>query len=343
MRRNLLLLLMSTALLILPQCGEKEEASATGEKAAAGAQLPGPLTVEVPELTPPGLLSKLTVDAQGSAVLLAYKPTPEAVYQVSLHQVSAQKRADRRMEAGTEQTFNFNRKLVSQTDESWTVEMWLSNLQVSSDRKSKNKEMTAALTAVRDALELARFQVTTNGLGEVLKFEVTGGDASRWVGMKDVLEQMVKDSIVQLPGKEVAPGATWPTSRESVIKKRKTANRIVYDLNSTFMGYVEVEGVCTRCAVVRTNGEFTISGEVVVPGMKGKTSGSGKTDSVVVLNPETGVLVKSAVKTSSAQHFQVAGDDGGSMDFVEEMSTDFTQELAPGRKPGGKEAGGNDG
>jgi len=338
MRRSskLLLVVVSMALVaaLSVGCSKDEESAVSGsdqssKKAAAA----------LPELRSPGLLDKLVLDKERKApAALRYKPRESAEYSVVLNQKSTQNRGGKSLNVGTRQTFVLTRELKEETDKGWVSVLRIRDMKVTPDGKSKDKEIGQAMQSVVDALQSVQFMVTTNSRGEVLDFSVSGGDASRWKGMKDALEQLVKDSVPPLCENEVVPGDSWDTHREAHIKKLKTANRIVYDLTSTFLGYAAMPERCDRCAVVRTTGGFTIAGEITAPGMKGGTSGHGKTDALFVLDVDEGVVVSSSMATVSVQEFELKQqleirkggkhkERKGSIRFSEVMETEFVQEL----------------
>jgi hypothetical protein len=161
--------------------------------------------------------------------------------------------------------------------------------------------------------------------GEIVDLSVEGGNANRWQGMQQVLEQLVKDSVIELPEQAVAPGDRWPMQRESLLKTKKTANKIVYDLNSKFLGYAQGIDNCPRCAVVHTEGTYTVTGTVTTPGMEGTSAGIGRAASVVVLNLDAGRLVLSETSSALSQTFALKGKNGN-LEFAEEQRNRLVQE-----------------
>lgn len=337
------LLMVILALLVATGCSKDDEA-APEEKTAAAVPTP-----PLPELDPLELLDRLAIGkGDGQAVELRYQPAESSSYDVKLYQKSSQLRAGKDLSIGTRQTFVLVRKLLEQSEDSWQVELSLNNLKVQPDAQAKDKELSAAMTAAAEALEKVRFQITTNGLGAVQEFAVSGGESSRWKGMTDALEHLVRDSAVTLPKQAVKPGDSWDASRQVLLRKQKTANKIDYKLTSTFLGYAEYEGRCKHCAVVRTTGTFTIEGKITAPGMKGETAGHGKADALAVIDVERGLLAASALAAASVQDFNLkpdyevrkAGDKQARdvhMQFAEVMESSFQQELQmPGKHAGEK-------
>jgi hypothetical protein len=287
----------------------------------------------LPDLAPPALLQEVgEITRAGESVLLRYKPDRAARYQVKLHQSSAQLRSGRRLEMGTEQTFTLAGELEDTEVGRWLMQYRISDLKVTPDKASRDKEMAEAVRAIRDAILKVRFKVRLDGVGVIHEFSAEGGDLSRWAGLEDVLEQLIKDSVVELPDKAVSPGESWLKKRSTDVKKRKTINKIEAELTTTFEGMAVLPGACRRCAVLRTRGEFTITGEVVAPGLEGQTSGRGRSDAVAVLDLDAGRLVRNETGAVNVQKYALAGSlEGkkGTMSFEEEMSTRFVQTWQP--------------
>jgi hypothetical protein len=302
----------------------KEEAKAPEAPASPAAAVEG-----MPELAAPALLDSLTLEPGDSkAVELRYQSQETGRHKVLLHQQSVQEREGKKLRLGTNQTFVLERKLVEKAGEEWVTGLRIRDLRVEPDKESSQKAAADALAAIQEALQSVTILTRLNGLGKVLSVELSGGDANRWPGLKQILEQLVKDSVVELPEKAVAPGESWKTERESLLQTRKTANRIVYDLNSTFLGYAAVAG-CARCAVVRTQGTFSIAGSVTAPDTRGSTGGGGRTDSVVVLDLDEGRLVRSETVTSTRQTFALEGKEA-KIPFAEEQQNRISLEWLDG-------------
>jgi len=279
-----------------------------------------------PTLADPEILSSLTIaPMDGKAVKLRYLPQDVARFKVKLNQESTQERAGRKMNIGTQQTFVLNRKLVDQEDDGWTTRLTISDLKVEPTNESKDEAMAGAVKALTQALLTVQMVVKLSPQGEVLDLSVEGGSSNRWQGMKQVLEQLVKDSVVELPERAVAPGDRWPMQRESLLKTKKTANKIVYDLNSKFLGYAQGIKDCARCAVVHTEGTYAVDGTVTTPGMEGTSIGAGSTASVVVLNLDSGRLMLSETSSALHQTFALKGKNGD-LEFAEDQRNRLIQE-----------------
>ena len=298
----------------------------------------------LPDLAPPALLQEVgEITRTGESVLLRYKPDRAARYQVELHQSSVQLRSGRRLEMGTRQTFTLTGELEDTEVGRWLMQYHISDLKVVPDKASRDKEMAEAMRAIREAILRVRFKVRQDGVGAIHDFSVEGGDMSRWAGLEDVLEQLIKDSVVELPDKAVSPGESWLRKRATDVKKRKTVNRIEAELTTTFEGLATLPEVCRRCAVLRIRGEFTITGTVIAPGLDGQTSGRGRSDAVAVLDLEAGRLVRNETGTVNVQKYALSGSlEGkqGKMSFQEEMSTRFIQTWQPpGEESDGRKKG----
>lgn len=326
MSRILSLLALMSLLCGLTACGEKEPEKGGEASVAKRAE-------QLPQLSPPELLTGLTIaPMDGKAVMLRYKPQAIGRHRVRLTQESSQERAGRKMDIGTQQTFVLNRELQEEGKDGWTTRLTITDLVVEPSKESKDEAMAGAMEALKNALQTVEMAVKQSPQGAVLDLQVMGGGTNRWQGMKQVMEQLVKDSIVELPEQGVAPGDDWPMSRESLLKTRKTANKIVYELNSKFLGYAQGLEGCTRCAVVHTEGTYTVTGTVTTPGMEGTSSGRGRAASVVVLDLDAGRLVLSETASALRQTFVLKGKDGD-LEFSEEQRNRLVQEwLRPPEK-----------
>jgi len=326
---------------------------------------PAPSAAPVlPNLEPPALLDELTIStAPDEPLLIRYSPQQDFTYDVQLAQKNTQVRNDKRISLGTSQTMKLIGELAARQDSTWKVNLRISDLRmedaelpegvrlkesvVSHDAPApsgqienrKSKTENRALDQVKSAVESARFSLKTNGLGEVIEFGMTGGDSPQWQGMKDVLELLVRDSVASLPEDKVKPGQSWPLKRESVLRKAKTENRIVYDLSSQLLGFASLPDLCTKCAVIRTTGTFTIEGKVIATGMTGSTQGRGSTDAVAVIDVDRGLLVRSEMGTVSIEEFRLSSGKS-EIAFSEEMVSRFAQRLE--KKEQAQPAGGTD-
>jgi hypothetical protein len=330
------ILYLSLLLLLLVSCTKDEvskaDAGALPEEPAAGEPLVAPV------ISAPTLLGQLTIDSSSSRpVTLAYKPVDSLVYAVTLHQSTSQSRGGKEMTVGNIQTFELERKLRSQAEEGWVSELSLANVKVRPDDKSKDKETRKAFLAFEDTLKAARFNIKSDPLGRVLDFSVATAGSGPWQELKDVFEQLTRDCVVTLPEKPVKAGESWKSDRESVVRRVRTANRIAYDLTTTFLGVASLEGRCARCAVLRTAGTIDIVGDIVGSDLKGKTHGKGAVDSVAVLDLERGVLVRSELASATQQLFTLTGTKGGDVTFSEKIATELSQDLLP-PKPAGEPA-----
>ncbi len=326
MTRFLPLLFIVVLICGLTACKEKENGKAESAPAGKSAEA-------LPQLAASELLAGLTIaPMDGKATKLRYKPQDVGRHRVKLTQESTQERAGRKMDIGTNQTFILNRKLQEEGEDGWTTHLSISELVVKPSKESKDEAMDGAMEALKNALQTVQMVVKQSPLGGVLEVQVEGGDTNRWQGMKQVMEQLVKDSIVELPEQAVAPGDRWPMNRESLLKTKKTANKIVYELNSKFLGYAQGLAGCIRCAVVHTEGTYTVTGTVTTPGMEGVSSGTGRTESVVVLDLDAGRLVLSETASAMRQTFVLKGKDGD-LEFAEEQRNRLVQEwLGPPEK-----------
>lgn len=336
MARVLSPLVLVILLCSLMACKQEEQAP----PAPAAEPSAGPSDV-APPLDPPGLLSNLTIaPMDGKPVTLRYLPQADGRHQVKLSQHSTQERAGRKMDIGTEQTFVLKRELQEKGEENWTTRLSIADLIIEPTRESQDEAMAGVMEALRSALTSVRMAVTLSPRGEVVDLAVEGGDSNRWQGMQQVLEQLVKDSVVEMPEQAVAPGDRWPTRRESLLKTKKTANKIVYESNSRFLGYAQGTPGCTRCAVVHTEGTLTLTGTVTTPGMEGTSTGTGRAASVVVLDLDAGRLVRSETASAMRQTFALKGKSG-ELGFAEEQRNRLVQEwLGPlGQSTSGRVAG----
>jgi hypothetical protein len=301
----------------LTACKEAEQVPPAAEPEAADS---------LPSLAAPEILAELTIaPMDGKATLLRYAPQIVGRHKVKLSQESRQERAGRKMDIGTQQTFILNRKLQEEGADGWTTRLTISDLEVEPTKESKDEAMAGAIEALKSALLTVQMVVKLSPRGEIVDLSVEGGNANRWQGMQQVLEQLVKDSVIELPEQAVAPGDRWPMQRESLLKTKKTANKIVYDLNSKFLGYAQGIDNCPRCAVVHTEGTYTVTGTVTTPGMEGTSAGIGRAASVVVLNLDAGRLVLSETSSALSQTFALKGKNGN-LEFAEEQRNRLVQE-----------------
>ncbi len=330
-------LLLATVILS-PAC--KQESGGTDAVPAKAGEEPagqsGPLAEPtLPAVKPPALLSELKIEAGvGEPVSLLYAPVERADYAVRLQQVSTQHPGGKTVAMGMEQSFILERTLVEGGDrQAWAVNLRIRDLEIKPSGKSKDKEMDSAMASLRDAIEKAHFRLHTTATGKVDQFVLEGEGADRWSGMKDVLEQLVRDAVIELPDHPVKPGDTWQANRETKVDRRKTVNRIRFTIQSKLVGLTKLDGHCARCAVVETDSRFVIDGDVTAPGMSGKTVGKGQGSGVAVIDIERGVIVKSAMAAVSSQAFEVRSK-GRSQKFDEVMESTYSQELV---EPGSKE------
>jgi len=330
--------LLSAVVFLSPAC--RQEAGG-GDAASAPAEVPPaadhapPTEPTLPAVKPPALLAELKIDAGDAApVKLAYVPVEKAEYAVKLRQVSTQHPAGKTISMGMEQSFLLEKALIEGGDRTaWALNLRIRDLAIKPDGKSKDKEMDAAMASLRDAIEKARFRLHTTSTGKVEQFALEGEGAERWAGMKDVLEQLIRDAVIELPDHPVKPGESWQADRETKVDRRKTVNRIRFTIKSTFAGMTRLAGHCERCAVVQTDSRFVIDGDVTAPGMTGKTAGKGQGTGVAVIDLERGIIVKSAMATASGQAFEIRSK-GRSQKFDEVMESAYSQELV---EPGSKE------
>jgi hypothetical protein len=323
--------LLLAIVVLSPACkqesGTADVVPTSAEPAPEGSS--GPLAEPaLPALKAPALLSELKVETGGTEpVTLVYQPVEKANYAVTLKQVSTQHPAGKTITMGMEQSFILERTLVEGGDRTgWAVQLRMKNLEIKASGKSKDKEMDAAMSSLRDAIEKARFRLHTTPSGKVEQFVLEGEGAERWAGMKDVLEQLVRDAVIELPDHPVKPGDTWQANRETKVDRRKTVNRLRFTIQSRLVGMTKLEGHCTRCAVVQTDSSFVIDGDVTAPGMTGRTVGKGLGSGVAVIDVDRGVIVMSAMASSSGQAF-VIQSKGRSQKFDEVMESSYSQEL----------------
>jgi hypothetical protein len=302
--------ILSAAILMALGLGVGCKSETTGSGAdVAGATAS---SLEAPTLESPSLLADLTIaPMDGKAIQLRYLPQPSGRHRVELEQHSAQTRGARALDIGTRQEFTLVRKLVNEGTDRWTTALRFDDMTVEPLGRSKDTAMEGAVESIKKALMGVRMEVTLDGRGTVHDVVVKGGDINRLQGMGQVLDQLVKDSIVELPEAPVAPGDRWPTVRESLLKTMKSANKITYALNSKFLGYAQGIDQCLRCAVVHTEGTFTIDGTITAPGMEGTSSGRGRLHAVVVLDVDAGRLMRSLTASVARQQFDLKGKNGG--------------------------------
>jgi len=148
-----------------------------------------------------------------------------------------------------------------------------------------------------------------------------------------VLEQLVRDAVIELPDHPVKPGEAWKVERETKVDRRKTVNRIKFTIESRFVGLTSLKGHCIWCAVVQTDSSFVIDGDVTVPGMTGNTVGRGLGKGVAVIDLDRGIIVRSAMSSASGQAFEIRSK-GRAQKFDEVMESTYSQELV---EPGSKE------
>ncbi len=330
MARVLRCFILATLLWSLTACKEAEQTPPVSEPESSA---------QAPTLAAPEILAGLTIaPMDGKPTLLRYAPQSTGRHQVKLSQESSQERAGRKLDIGTQQTFVLNRKMVEEGTDGWTTRLSISDLKVEPTKESKDEAMAGAVEALKSALLTVRMVVKLNPRGEIVDLSVDGGSSNRWQGMKQVLEQLVKDSVVELPEHAVAPGDRWPMNRESLLKTKKTANKIVYELNSKFLGYAQGIEDCARCAVVHTEGTYTVTGTVTTPGMEGASAGLGRAASVVVLDLDAGRLVLSEASSALHQNFALKGKNG-ELEFAENQRNRLTQEWigAPEKSASGRQ------
>lgn len=287
----------------------------------------------LPELDPPALLGDLRVSqTPGDKVVLRYSPGKPFSYDVTLSQSSTQKRGGQEVSLGSTQMMVIEWEPLEQGKDEWKVNLKLSNIRIEAgEGGSKPGLQQSRLEQLAKAMELARFSFKTNAQGEVLDFEMPGGESGVWSEMRDVVEMLVKDSLTVLPVHKVAPGDSWDTTREGTLRRSKTESKVRSMLKSTFLGFTTLPGLCIRCAVIRTLGDSMITGRVTVPGMGGKTLGRGKTDSVAVLDMERGRLVSSQSAAVTIETFKLESRSS-CLSFIEETTSSFSQSLKQGTK-----------
>ena len=314
----LLLFTLSLAL----SCKKEEEGEEKKEAVAAADEVQGP-----PE---PALLKKLAVDKKdGAPVELRYRPGAVALYRVEMTEKNAQTQAGKTMEVSSRYTFEMQRTLVQEEKEEWVEEVTFGKMEVELDWGKAPGKDDGVARAMRNALQSARFKARVNRLGELLDFESTGVEASRWKGMSEVLKQFLTESTVTLPEKKVAPGESWSGERDIELTQQKTESEVLARYTSTFLGWTDLEGSCDRCAVIRTAAPFTLSGKSTVPGVEGTEEGAGKSDSVAVVDVDRGLLVRASMTSRSSQRFTLQGRRG-KMEFRETKDMSMDEELVEG-------------
>jgi hypothetical protein len=319
---------LALSLLCVSAC--KDEAGQAPEEAQADAKS-APLELDAPK--EPALLADLEiVTTPATKVALSFKPAEIRAYQVSLRQLSSQQREGKTFGLDTIQEFELVKKIKENGDEGWTEAVSIRNVSVRpAKRKSKPDQVfKGPEEAIARMLQSLRFTVKTNSRGQVQEFKLLGPEAGRLKGMKEVLEQLVEQGAVELPEKPVAPGESWEGEEESFVEKRKTKNRVVSHHRTTFVGWAKGVKGCQRCAVLRTLTDHDINGKIAAPKMEGKTEGKGKSDSVILLDVDSGTMVQAAVSANSRQRFVLAGKRSD-MVFLEEMETTVEQKLVQGK------------
>jgi len=317
------ILVVLFALAVSPQCKESEQAD-----------------LELPDLEAPRLLEGLEIDTSPEdALVLAFKPVEAAAWDVAMVQKSAQERADKKMTTGSRQTFRLENKLQENKGGSWTSVIQLKNVSIKPLEGKEDKTAEGPLLALRSALESLRFKVTTDPRGTVLDLALEGPQAAQLRGMKELIERMVADSSVVLSEQAVAPRGTWETRRSSATEKGASRNVLDASYSSEFLGWADCGSSPEKCAVVRTRGEFTVSGGVAGKEMDAEVKGSGRTDSVVLLNLAKGRVEACGVKGVSIQRFIVGARKGGP-EFTDTTWTDVEWRLAPAAAhDGGRQEG----
>ena len=314
-------LLLFTQFLAL-SCKKEEGGEEEKETGAAADEVRDP-----PE---PGLLKKLAVDSKdGAAVELRYRPSAVALYRVEMKQRNAQTQAGKTMEVSSRYGFEMQRTLVQEEKAEWVEEVTFGKMEVELDWGGASGKNDEVARTMRNVLQSARFKARVNRRGELLGFESTGVEAGRWKGMSEVLKQFLTESAVPLPEKKVAPGESWSGERDIELTQQKTESKVLARYTSTFLGWTDQEVSCDRCAVIRTAATFTLSGKSNVPGVDGIEEGSGKSDSVAVMDVERGLLVRASMTSRSSQRFTLQGRRG-KMAFRETKDMSMDEELVEG-------------
>ncbi len=314
----------------LPALSCKDEGGGEEPKKAEEAQKAEEAGIKVTAPADPGLLAKLTVDeGDGKPVELSYRPHQLAIYRVDMTEKNTQTQSGKTMSVSSRFMFEMKRKLLEEEKQSWVEEVTFGKMEVEVDRGKASEMNEGVARAMRNALQSSRFKARVNGRGEMLDFESTGVEAGRWKGMSEVLKQFMTESSVALPDKLVAPGDSWSGQRDVDLTQQKTESKVVTNYTSTFLGWSEVEGSCKRCAVIRTEATFALSGKSNVPGVDGTEEGAGKSVSIAVLDPDRGLLVRSSMTSNSSQRFTIKGKRGR-MDFRETKAMSMDEELVEG-------------
>lgn len=320
---------LALAFLSVIGCRDKEDA--VPDKPAPGE---AGSTVELEALPAPPLLEKLTVvTSPATRTQLSFRPAEKRTYQVSLRQLSSQEREGKSFGLDSVQEFKLVKEIKDNGDDGWTEEVSIKDAEVRPARQTRGGDQVfkGPEEAIARMLQGLRYRVKSDARGQVLEFTLLGPQAGRLQGMKDVLEQLTRESAVTLPAEPVAPGESWDGEEESFVEKRKTKNRVLSRHRTTFIGWAEGVSGCKRCAVLRTVIDYDISGKIVAPGMEGTTEGKGKSDSVALLDVETGTLVQSSIAAASRQRFILTGKRAD-MAFTERMEATIEQKLLQGEK-----------
>jgi hypothetical protein len=293
------------------------------------------LESQLPDLKPPRILETLDVETSpGDPVLLAYKPVGKVAWSVSLVQRSQQARGESKATSGSRQKFTMESTLAESGQTLWVQEMRMRNVTVEPLEGKPDKVAGESTNAVRSALEMVKFKVKSDATGRVLDVSLEGTPAAPFKGMKKVVEKLVRESAVSLPDRPVAPGESWETESMAEADTDRTASVVESKYNSVFLGWTECGTSPGRCAVIRTTGQFTIGGTLTGKAA-GESSGTGRTDSVVVLNLEQGRVEKCGVTGTAVQRFAIKGKDGGPV-FTDTLDTEAEWVLAPANAPEAK-------
>lgn len=304
-------------------CGAQEAPSSKAQSPEKRDEAVAP-----PELSMKDPTSEWTVEAgSAEARLLRFKPAQQRTYAMELTQKASRLGHEPPLATEVTQSMTMARTLVEPGTETWTEEVRFSNMKLVPNKADKDRIAPEALGRTIDMMSRLKVRLTSNPLGEVLSIDVRGAAGSTDM-LASMLEQMMKDASFPLPEQAVKPGDRWTVKRTASIKRTKTENEVVYDLQGEYLGQVTMDGLCSPCDVLRLSGPFQLTGELDAKKMSGKTRGAGQTRLVVLLDNATGSLVQSTVQTVMEQQFDVK-KDGQGLTLVERQEMSLTQTLLP--------------
>ncbi len=182
------------------------------------------------------------------------------------------------------------------------------------------EEPTVALTpdlpeagaALREALQAARAQFTTDARGQVLNARFEPAPTGPSVADPQVALRWARAAAVVLPEAAVTRDVRWDCAAPGVAPSAEAAGDgpAAFSAECVFRGLADVEGHPRPLAYIEVTGRQQRRGPVAVLGVSGQTVSAGRFAARLLFDAEQGALVRSEVVMAGRSIVHIQSDQG---------------------------------